>query len=139
MDTSGWRSSCGKLNFLPISSIFLVFSSLEMQRRLIQTKVYYKLFYCLKRNVSQTFKSSSCKEVFLRCVHHSYNLLLRMFFISYNNWKTLIFIKNFRYPEVWYNRHVAASFETSVLKEVRILYPLSPQWHYNAVNTKGLK
>ena len=33
------------------------------------------------------------------------------------------------------NRHVAAIFKASVLKEVRILYPLSPQQHYNAANT----
>ena len=40
-----------------------MFSSLEMQRRFVQTKVYYKHFYCLKRNVSQNFKSSSCKNI----------------------------------------------------------------------------
>ena len=34
----------GKLNLLPIKSIYLIFSSREKQRRLIQTKVYYKLF-----------------------------------------------------------------------------------------------
>ena len=43
--TSDYISTYGKLNFLPINSIYLVFSSLEMQRRLIQIKVYYKLFY----------------------------------------------------------------------------------------------
>ena len=31
------------------------------------------------------------------------------------------------YVEFCYNRHVAAFFETSVLKEVRILHPLFPQ------------
>ena len=35
-------------------------------------KVYYKLFYCLKRSVSETFKSSSCKKVFTKCVYHWY-------------------------------------------------------------------
>ena len=39
----------------------------------------------------------------------------------------IIFLQIYHYPEVWYNRHVAAFFETSVLKEVHILYPLSPQ------------
>ena len=45
----------------------------------------------------------------------------------------------YHYPEVWCNRHVAAFFETSVLKEVLILYPLSPQQYQNAANTKGPK
>ena len=31
------------LNLLLIISIYLIFSSLEMQRELLQTKVYYKL------------------------------------------------------------------------------------------------
>ena len=59
-----------------------------------------------------------------------------MFFISCDNWKTFFFIQTYRYPEVWCNRHVAAFFETSVLKEVRILYLLSPQQYDNAANTK---
>ena len=42
----------------------LVFSSLEMQRRLILTKVYYKHFYCLKRKVSQTLKSKQLQKSF---------------------------------------------------------------------------
>ena len=43
-------------------------------------------------------------------------------------WLTLISIYLiYRYPEVWYNRHVAAFFETYVLKEVRFLCLLSPQ------------
>ena len=50
-----------------------------------------------------------------------------MFFIPYDNWKTLFFIQIYHYPEVSYNRNVAAFFETIILKEVRILYPLSPQ------------
>ena len=36
-DTSDWSSTYGKLNFNPIASIFFVFFSLEMQRRLLQT------------------------------------------------------------------------------------------------------
>ena len=50
-----------------------------------------------------------------------------MFFISNDNWKTLFFTQMYRYPEVRYNRHDAAFFETNVLKEVRILHSLSPQ------------
>ena len=58
-----------------------------------------------------------------------------MFFISCDNWKTF-FIQIYCYPEVWYNRPIAAFLEASVLKEVHILHPLSPQYHDNAANTK---
>ena len=52
--------------------------------------------------------------------------------------KTFFFIQTYRYTEVWCNRHVAALFETSILKKVRILYSLFPQQHYNAANTTML-
>ena len=68
--TSDHISTYGKLNLLPINSIFLVFPSRERQRTLMQTKVYYKLsLFSLKRSVSQTFKSSSCKKsLFQACL-----------------------------------------------------------------------
>ena len=68
--TSDYISTYGKLNLLPINSIFLVFPSRERQRTLMQTKVYYKLsLFSLKRSVSQTFKSSSCKKsLFQACL-----------------------------------------------------------------------
>ena len=44
-----------------------------------------------------------------------------MFFILCDNWKTLFFIKVYRYSEGFSNRQVARFFERSVLKEVRIL------------------
>ena len=59
--TSDYISTYGKLNLLPINSSFLVFPSREMQGRLMQTKVYYKLsLSSIKRSVLQTFKSSGC-------------------------------------------------------------------------------
>ena len=81
---------------------------------------------CLKRNVSQTFKSSSCKKIVSKCLYHWYNLLRWTFFIPSDNWKTF-FTQAYCHPEVWYNRHVPVFFVTSVLKEIRILCPLSPQ------------
>ena len=47
----------------------------------------------LRRNVSQTLKSSSWKKVFPRCVYHGYDLLRRIFFIPYDNWKIFFFIQ----------------------------------------------
>ena len=35
--------------------------------------------------------------------------------------------QSYRCPEVWCNYHVAALFETSILKKVSILYLLFPQ------------
>ena len=63
---------------------------------------------CLKRNVSQTFESSSYKNVYP-------NLIRGMFFIPCDNWKILFFMQIFHFLDVWCNRHVVAFFETSVL------------------------
>ena len=76
---------------------FLVFLSVERQKRLEQTKVYLVFLLCLKRNAPQTFKSGSCKNSFLRCVRYWYNLLRWMFFILCDSWKTLPFVKVYGY------------------------------------------
>ena len=55
-----------------------------------------------------------------------------MFFIPFDNCI-------YRYPEAWCNRHVAAFFRTSVLKEVPILYPLSPQLYYGDANISKIQ
>ena len=50
-----------------------------------------------------------------------------MFFIPCDNWKT-VFRKSlslYHYTEVIFNCRVLAFFETSDLKEVRILFPIS--------------
>ena len=44
-----------------------------------------------------------------------------MFFILFNNWKSLFFVKVCRYLEIFFSRHIVAFFEASVLKEVHIL------------------
>ena len=44
-----------------------------------------------------------------------------MFFILPDNWKTLFFIKVYRYSKGFSNRHIATFFESSALKQVRIL------------------
>ena len=72
-------------------------------------------------NHSQTFKSSCCKKFFLQCVCYRCNLLQWTFFISCDNWKTLFFSKSLQLLWDFFNRHIVVSFETKVLKEVRIL------------------
>ena len=71
-------TSYEKLNLLLTNSINLVYFSLEMQRKLIQTKLQHKFFLpCLKRNASQTLQSSSYKQLFPKCVYYCY---------SFNEW-----------------------------------------------------
>ena len=67
--TSEQISTYGKLNLFPIKSIYLVFSSQERQRRLIQTKVYYKLFYSIWKETShKPLNIAAAKKVFPKCV-----------------------------------------------------------------------
>ena len=44
-----------------------------------------------------------------------------MFFIPFDDWKTLFFIKVYRYSEDFSNGHVVTFFEPSVLREICIL------------------
>ena len=94
-----------------------------MQRRLIQTKAYYKLSYSVwKGTPHKPLEVAAAKSPFPSVCTIDTTCFDECF------WKTLFFIQICHYPEVWYNRHVAAAFfEASVLKEVRILYQLSPQ------------
>ena len=50
--TSNWISTYEKLNLFLINSVYVVISSLEMQRRLVQTKLYYKSFYSTSKETS---------------------------------------------------------------------------------------
>ena len=58
-------STYEKLNLLPIKSIYLVFSSRERQRRLIQTKAYYKIVYSVWKETShKPLKVTAAKKFF---------------------------------------------------------------------------
>ena len=86
---------------LPLTSnICLVFLPLKIQKIHQQTKVYHTFFlFCLKRNITQTFKSGSDKNPFLQCACYWHNSLQWMFFVLSGNWKTLILMKVYRYSE----------------------------------------
>ena len=62
--TSDYRSTCGKLNLVPVISNFFVFSSREMQRRLMQTTVYTTSFpYWVSKEASHnTLKVAAAKK-----------------------------------------------------------------------------
>ena len=102
----------GKVNFPPINSIYLIFSYLEMQRRLIQTKAYYKLSYSVWKEVShKSLKVAAAKKSSPSVYTIDTTWFNEFFFIPSDNWKTLFFIQIYRYPKVWYNRHVATSLK----------------------------
>ena len=71
----------------------MVFFSLEMESRLLQTKICYKLCYSVWKETSHKPKSSSCKKVFPKCVYHWYNLLRWMVFIPFDNWRHYLLYK----------------------------------------------
>ena len=116
-----------KLNLPLASSIYLDILLLEMQTRLLQTKVYHTFFlFCLKKDDPQTFKSSSCKSSFLQYV---YILLLQ--FVSMNVfcsmwWKILLFIKIRCYSETFLIPMFLRSSKPMFWKKF-IFYALSPQ------------
>ena len=115
----------------------MVLFSLEMENRLIQTKVYYKRYSVWKETSHKPLKVTTAKSSFPVC-KSLIQLASMNAFIPCDNWRHYIFfIQIYRYPEVWWNRHFAVFFETSVLQEVCILYRLSPQQHSNDANTKG--
>ena len=61
--TLDWISTCGKVNFLPTKSTYLIFFSLRMQRRLMQTKVYHEPFYSVWKETSyKALKKAAAKR-----------------------------------------------------------------------------
>ena len=118
--TSNQISTYRKLNLPLTSSIYFVFLTLEMQKMTRTDQSISRVsLLCLKINDPQTFKSDSCKNCFLQCVRYCFNLLWC------DNWNTLFFMKVCRYSGIFFKCHVAAFFEASVLKEVRILCVIS--------------
>ena len=90
--TSNQISTNEKLNLLLINSICLVFSPLEMQRKLMQTTLFYKFFLlCLKRNISQTYESKQLQKVFCQLCMLLVQLDSMNFFIPYDNCRTYFF------------------------------------------------
>ena len=103
-----------------------MYSSLEMQRRFAQTKVYYKVYYCVcsvwKDTTHKSWKIVTAKFFFSSVDAVGITFFDKCFFAPCDNWQTRLFIKVCRYPQVLFNRHVNAFSETSVLAEVCILF-----------------
>ena len=101
------------------------FFSLEIQRRILETEVYYEFFY-----QSNFFSWSNFEKLFLQCVCYWHKLLQKMFFILCEYWKKLFFTKVYVFFTivilwVFFSRHVLAFFETNDLKEILILIFIS--------------
>ena len=75
-------STCSKINLLLINSIYLVVFSIELQRTLVQAKVYYKFFLlCPNWNKSRTAKSSSGEKRFYPlCILQTQLFLINVFY-----------------------------------------------------------
>ena len=114
----------GKLNFTLTNSILLVFLPLEMQKT--DQSIQHVFSLCLKRNDSETFKSSSCKKPFLQCESYWYNLLWRMFLILYYNWKTLFFTQVYSLIVCFLSAMLLISLK-HVFWKISVFYVLSKQ------------
>ena len=84
------ESTYRELNLLLIISIYLIFFSLEMQRELLQTKVYYKLLDSSEQkritNLQKQQQQKALSSVCMLCIH----LALINIFIPCKNWKTFL-------------------------------------------------
>ena len=109
-------------NLLLINSISLVVSSLEMQIKLIQTKEHRKFFCSVSKiTTHKPSKVATAKNNLVHSACYRYNLLWWMFFILFDNWNSLIFVKVCRYNEILSAAILQLSSKQSALKEVRIL------------------
>ena len=91
-------STYGKLNLLLINSTYLVFPSQEMQRKLLQTKLYYKFFYSVLKEASHKPSKKRAARLFPKSVCYWYSLLRWMIFVPYDNWKTYFLYKSIVTP-----------------------------------------
>ena len=98
--TSNQISTYGKPNLLLINSNYLVFFSLEIQKRFMDScrpiRILQVLYFVWKKKNKKkqtlTHKPSkvACTEkCFFKCVCYWYNTLQWIFFVSYDNGKTI--------------------------------------------------
>ena len=82
-----------KLDLLLINSICLIVSSLEMQRKLILTKVHYKFLSSVSKETTHKPSKVVVAKNFSSGVHViNTKLLRRMLFIPFDNWKSVLFV-----------------------------------------------
>ena len=79
-----YRKTC----LLLVNSIYLVSSSLEIQRRIPQIKYTTSFVTLSEKKLLQTFKNSNYKKLFLKCIS-CYYLLRLTFLVPCDNWDNL--------------------------------------------------
>ena len=132
--TSNQLSTDRKLN---LQCLFRLLSPRNAKKTQTDQNIPCVFPLCLKRNDPQTFKSASCKNPFLQCIYYCYNLLRSMFFILYDTWNTLLFMKVYRSSETVLREMLLLSLKPIYCKK-SLFYALSPQQQYDA-NTNVTK
>ena len=105
----------------------MFFSSVEMLRGLIQSKVYYKLFYFIWKEISYKPLKVAAAETSFPRVYIIGTTCSDEGFLFHVITGSHYLLYKFTVTQ-WFGAtpyHVAALFETSILKDVRTLYPVS--------------
>ena len=95
--------------------------SIKVKEGSYRRKYTSSFLICSNLNDSQTFKSSSCKKWFSPVCMLQMQLASMNVFCSMRQLEDVIFSQSLSLLCDFFNRHIAVFFETSVLKEVRIL------------------
>ena len=119
-------STYRKLNLPITGSIYFVFLPIETQKRLKQTKVCHAFSYYVRRETNRKpLKVAAVKSLF-----SSVTLLVQLVsmnvFILYDNQKTLLFVKVYRYSETFLSANLLLSLRPVFWKK-SAFYALSPQ------------
>ena len=137
-------STYGKLNVLPIKSIYLVFSSRKRQIRLIQIKVYYKLFYSVWKETShKPLKVTTAKITFPNMYiidRTCFDLRFLFHVITGRHYFLRKFSSTQRFGAIaMLLRSLTQVFWSRSAFYVRYLQSNTSMLHFNAANTKGPK
>ena len=137
-------STYGKLNVLPIKSIYLVFSSRKRQIRLIQIKVYYKLFYSVWKETShKPLKVTTAKITFPNMYiidRTCFDLRFLFHVITGRHYFLRKFSSTQRFGAIaMFMRSLTQVFWSRSAFYVRYLQSNTSVLHFNAANTKGPK
>ena len=137
-------STYGKLNVLPIKSIYLVFSSRKRQIRLMQIKVYYKLFYSVWKETShKPLKVTTAKITFPNMYiidRTCFDLRFLFHVITGRHYFLRKFSSTQRFGAIaMLLRSLTQVFWSKSAFYVRYLQSNTSVLHFNAANTKGPK
>ena len=92
-----------------------------MQRRLIQTKVNYNSFHSVSKEMTRKSPKVAASKTFPPVYMLWIQLASVKVFYSIWQLEVIVFCKSLSLLRDCFSRHIVAFFETSVLKEVRIL------------------